>query len=140
MARRVPQPASLQARSDRVDPRNVMVVHGRNREVREALYDFLRTLDLNPLEWDALVAETGGSPYIGDTLALAFEKAQAVVVLLTPDDIARLRPEFCKEGDEPTETTLTGQARPNVLIEAGMALFKDERRTTLDSRSRNQSE
>lgn len=130
-ARRVTQSASLQTGSGK-DPRNVMVVYGRNSKAHDALFDFLLTINLNPLEWDELVAKTGhGSPYPGDTLDHAFKIAQAVVVLLTPDDIACLRPEFCTSRDDLTETTLTGQARPNVLIEAGMALVKDQSHTIL---------
>lgn len=126
------KPARLLTESNDKDSRNVMVVHGRNSKARDALFDFLHTIDLKPLEWDSLIAETHhGAPYIGDTLTRAFEIAQAVVVLLTPDDIARLRPEFCTVKDGPSETTFTGQVRPNVLIEAGMALIKDESRTIL---------
>jgi len=45
----------------------------------------------------------------------------AVVVLFSPDDEAKLRAEFLKATDGPDERTLTGQPRPNVLFEAGMA-------------------
>jgi len=68
------------------------------------------------------IALTGkASPYIGEILDAAFKHAQAVIALLTPDDEARLRADLVREDDLPYEKSLTGQARPNVLFEAGMA-------------------
>ena len=112
--------------------RDIFVVHGRNLKARDALFDFLRAIDLHPLEWSEAVQATGkASPYIGEILDAAFSRAHAVIVLLTPDDEARLRKCLQVEGDPPHETELTGQARPNVLFEAGMAMGRDENRTVL---------
>ena len=114
------------------DAREVFVVHGRNNHARDALFQFLRALDLHPLEWSEAVRSTGkGSPYIGEILDAAFSRAHAVVVLFTPDDEARLKAEFRIEGDPPHETGFSGQARPNVLFEAGMAMSRTEDRTVL---------
>ena len=114
------------------DPRVVFVVHGRNTAARDALFDFLRAVGLHPLEWSEAVEATGSaSPYIGEVLDAAFSVAQAVVVLLTPDDDARLRQHFWKESDSPYETMAGSQPRPNVLFEAGMAMGRDARRTVL---------
>ena len=72
--------------------RNVFVIHGRNEKARKALFQFLRAIDLAPLEWSQLIAETEkGSPYIGEILDKAFQTAQAVIVLMTGDDLAKLR-------------------------------------------------
>lgn len=54
---------------------------------------------------------------------VAFKVAQAVVVLFTPDDEARLHPDLHGQHEPDHEVQLTGQARPNVLIEAGMSLI-----------------
>jgi predicted nucleotide-binding protein len=114
------------------DRRAVFVVHGRNVAARDAMFDFLRALGLLPIEWSQAVAATGRpSPYVGEVLKAAFERAQAVMVLMTPDDEARLRPHFHGRGEPPHETNLTPQARPNVLFEAGMAMAWDEDRTVL---------
>ena len=114
------------------DSRNVFVVHGRNAAARDALFEFLRSIDLRPLEWSEAVQITGKtSPYIGDVLDAAFSRAHAVVVLLTPDDEAHLRREYWTPSDPPHETEPTGQARPNVLFEAGMAMGRNQDRTIL---------
>lgn len=114
------------------DARDVFVVHGRNHAARDALFDFLRSLDLHPLEWSEAVRATGrASPYIGEILDAAFSSAHAIVILLTPDDEARIRAPFRVESDPAHESELTGQARPNVLFEAGMAMGGDQDRTVL---------
>lgn len=114
------------------DSAAVFVVHGRNSAVRDAMFSFLRAIELKPIEWSEAVLATGhATPYIGDVLDAAFSQAQAVVVLLTPDDEARLRSEFAQAGDPPHEVNLSGQARPNVLFEAGMAMGRDPGRTVL---------
>jgi len=110
----------------------VFVVHGRNRAAKDAMYEFLFSVGLEPLDWDDLIEETGNpSPYIWDILETGFRIAQAFVVLMTPDDKARLREELCREGVSIEESTLTYQPRQNVLFEAGMAMFGHRRRTIL---------
>lgn len=102
--------------------KNVFVVHGRDRLRRLAMFEFLRSLGLNPLEWGELVENTGPAPYVGDVLETGFKMAHAAVVLMTGDDEVRLREQFHGDHDELFESTLTPQARPNVLFEAGMAM------------------
>ena len=114
------------------DTRAVFVVPGRNQKATDALFQFLRAIDLRPLEWSSLVQSTGrSSPYIGEILNTAFSQAHAVIVLFTPDDEARLKEEFRQPDDPVYETQFTGQARPNVLFEAGMAMGRSEDRTVL---------
>ncbi len=121
-----------QQRRPAADARDVFVVHGRNEKARVALFDFLRSISLHPVEWSEAVLSTGkASPYIGDILNAAFSRAHAVVVLLTPDDEARLREPWRGKNEPPHEVELSGQARPNVLFEAGMAMGRDEDRTVL---------
>ena len=112
------------------DTKTVFVVHGRNEKAREALFTFLRSMGLDPLEWSKAVKATGKTtPYIGEILNAAFDRAHAIVVLFTPDDEARLLQAFSNPNDPTHETELTGQARPNVLFEAGMAMGRSEERT-----------
>lgn len=110
----------------------VFVVHGRNEEARSALFDFLRAIGLHPLEWSEIVRETGESaPYVGQVLETGFRIVQAVVVLMTPDDEARLRKQYWSDNEPSEETRLVPQPRPNVLIEAGMALGLFPKRTVI---------
>jgi predicted nucleotide-binding protein len=117
---------------DRARRQYVFVIHGRDERLRKGMFEFLRSIDLKPLEWTKAIALTGkGSPYIGDILKTTFNHAQAVVALLSPDDEARLRAEFLNDNDPPHERELTGQARANVLFESGMALASHEDQTVL---------
>ena len=77
------------------------------------------------------LAERGKSAVALDRAALdvsspeaveaAFKLCQAVVLLFTPDDEARLHPDLHRDPEGTVEAQLTGQPRQNVLVEAGMA-------------------
>ncbi len=113
-----------------VDPRNVFVIHGRNVGANEAMFAFLRAIDLNPIEWTVARSMTKkGSPYIGEILDAAFSNAQAIVVLQTPDDVAYLHESLTYPDDLETQPQM--QPRANVLFEAGMALGRDEDRVII---------
>ncbi|MFD5757832.1 TIR domain-containing protein [Streptomyces sp. NPDC127044] len=115
-----------------MDPRRVFVVHGRNGKARDAMFAFLRSIGLSPVEWIEAVNNTGkASPYVGEILDTAFRQAAAILVLMTPDDLAWLREEYQESHEPAHETQPTGQARPNVLFEAGMAIGRNEDRTLL---------
>lgn len=114
------------------DLHKVFVVHGRNKKIRDSLFSFLRAIGLHPIEWSQAVIATGKpAPYVGEILDVAFSKACAVVVLMTPDDEACLREEFRNHNDPVYELELTGQARQNVIFEAGMAMGRCPLRTVL---------
>jgi len=114
------------------DTRKVFVVHGRDTRLRDDFFDFLRALSLQPIEWSGALKLTGkATPYIGEVLESAFKNAQAVIVLLSPDDEVRLSPELWETKEEETEKNFKLQARPNVLFEAGMAFGTHPDRTLL---------
>jgi predicted nucleotide-binding protein len=107
--------------------KTVYVIHGRDDELRKSMFAFLRALKLEPMEFNRAVNRTiraggGGSPYVGDIVQGGLRDADAVIVLLSPDDVAKLKKHFLRQRDPPHERILTGQARANVLFEAGMAL------------------
>ncbi len=105
-----------------MDPRKVVVVYGRDKKLRDALYAFLRSIGLDPIEWGQAMKATGkAQPSIPETVDAAFREGAAVVVLLSPDDIVVLSPRLRKPTESKQETTRMGQARPNVLFEAGLA-------------------
>jgi predicted nucleotide-binding protein len=96
------------------------------------MYDFLRALGLNPLEWEKAVLLTRKTnPYVGEILDTAMAKVQAVLVMMTPDDLAMLNPTLLTRADGPSEKKLRGQPRPNVLFEAGLALGRHPDKTLL---------
>jgi predicted nucleotide-binding protein len=108
---------------------NVFVIYGRNEEMRKSLFSFLRAAGLKPLEWEQAVSLSGsGSPYIGDVIDKAFENAQAVIALLTGDDLAVLSPDLQKPSNSEQQEP---QPRLNVIFETGMALGKQPERTII---------
>jgi predicted nucleotide-binding protein len=110
----------------------VFVIHGRNNQMREAMFRFLRSIGLRPVEWSHAVELTGKpSPYVGEILDAGFSEAQALLVLMTPDDEARLIEPYRSLDDPKYESELKGQPRPNVLFEAGMAMGRHPERTVL---------
>lgn len=111
--------------------RQVFVVYGRNGGARRAVFAFLRSIGLVPIEWSQALAATGkASPYIGEVLDAALAAAQAVIVLWTPDEIVSLRPEYADGEDDP-EVSPAFQARPNVIFEAGLAIGRAPDRVVL---------
>jgi predicted nucleotide-binding protein len=111
--------------------RRVFVVHGRNATARGAVFAFLRSIGLAPIEWhEALLATGKASPYVGEVVDAALADAQAVVILFTPDEVVALRPEYA-DGDEDPEVRPACQARPNVIFEAGLAIGRDPDRVVL---------
>lgn len=116
----------------KVNFRNVFVIHGRNLKIRNAMFSFLRSLDLKPIEWEEARKATGKpSPYIGEILRAGFSMAQAFIVLFTGDDEARLIKDFQSENDAEHEKNMTPQPRMNVILEAGMALALYPERTII---------
>ncbi|WP_410667631.1 TIR domain-containing protein [Amycolatopsis sp. cmx-4-68] len=111
--------------------RRVFVIHGRDKRARKEFYSFVRAIGLHPIEWsDALTDATGGAPLISDALDKAIGPDRAIIVLLTPDDITALKHEHADDADDP-DIQPAGQARPNVLFEAGMAFGRYPQHTVV---------
>lgn len=124
----VSKPRTPRAKSGRT----VMVVYGRDDQAKQAMFDFLKSLDLKPMSWTQGISQTKiANPSVRQIVDALFAKAVAVVVLLTPDDEAQLKPRFHKKNEPAYETELTGQARPNVLFEAGMAMSSHPEQTVM---------
>ena len=114
------------------DRHRVFVVHGRNTKARDAMFSFLRSIALDPIEWEEAIQMTAeASPYIGNVLDIAFANAQAALIMLTGDDVACLGEQLQEPDDPDHEKRLTAQARPNVLFEMGMAFGKYPMRTVI---------
>ena len=95
------------------------------------MFKFVEALRLMPIEWAQAVEWTGqAAPFVGDVLAAALARAQAVVVLMTPDETVSLREEYGSGALDP-DVQPGPQPRPNVLFEAGLAFGSFEERTIL---------
>lgn len=96
--------------------KKVFVVHGRNEPIKNQIFNFLRSIKLEPIDWPIAVSLTGkGAPFIFDVVRAGIEASQCCLVLFTGDDTVKLRSEFGLEKS-------AYQPRPNVIFEAGIAL------------------
>jgi predicted nucleotide-binding protein len=113
--------------------RYVFVVRGRDYAAHEALVAFLKALDLRVVTWDEAVRGAGGgTPHTLDIVRAGIDIADAVVVLLTPDDLGHVKGDFYdSEHDDPREAQPSGQARQNVIFEAGWAMALDQKHVIL---------
>ncbi|MBM4032880.1 MAG: hypothetical protein FJ291_13980 [Planctomycetes bacterium] len=122
--------ASQEAQRDLA--RMVYVVHGRNTLARDAMDAFLKRLGITPVYFEKAITWTGqGNPHPCDVIKAAFDRVGAVLVLLSGDDLACLKPDYVRGDDPDDEKSLTPQARPNVLFEAGFAYSLHNDRTIL---------
>jgi predicted nucleotide-binding protein len=112
---------------------SVFVVHGRDEKLRNSMFDLLLRFGLNPLEWNQAIHQAGGgaNPNIGRTINTMMKRAQAIIVMFSPDEQAKLKAKFCGRGEKTTLGKLADQARPNVLFEAGLALGAHPKKTLL---------
>lgn len=107
--------------------KKVFIIHGRNKTAYNEFVTFLTSLRLDPIEWDQAIRLTNkSSPYIGEVIDAGFKESQAIVVLLTPDEIVTLKKEL-QDNDE--ERKKRYQARANVIFEAGAALARYPQQT-----------
>jgi len=111
---------------------SVFVVHGRDVALRKSMFDFLRSLGLNPMEWEQAVDQAkGNNPDVGNIIETAMARVQAVVVMFSPDEMAHLKEQFWSVDDKHGDGKQAGQARPNVIFEAGLALGAHPEKTVI---------
>ncbi len=111
---------------------DVFLVCGRDARANRGMKEMLRAASITPVQWEEAVAWTGSTaPYVLDVLDAAFARVQAVLVLFTPDETVELLPELRRAHDPDHERRPGLQARPNVLVEAGMALALHPSRTLI---------
>lgn len=96
------------------------LVHGRDHAAADWLRDCLEDLDILVIQWeDALILTGSGSPYTLDIVKSGMSESDVAVILFTPDEEVKLREEL--HGDK-SDYDCGMQSRPNVWIEAGMAI------------------
>lgn len=115
------------------DNNDIFVVHGRDQALQADLFAFLRAIGIRPLEWGhAIKAAKSANPHVDDVIQNAMERVRGVLVLFSPDEEAKLKKKFCSPADiQRGVGTLQGQARPNVIFEAGLALGAYSEKTVL---------
>lgn len=106
----------------------VFIVHGRDMRPVDVLKKYLLFLGLHMIPWSEAVKLTGKSqPHTFDIVKAGMDHAAAIIVIFSPDDLARVKDEFSSP-DSP-DRNLQGQARQNVILEAGMAYALAPERT-----------
>lgn len=114
-----PNPAmgseSLGAKMTNRDPTRIFVVYGHNTAAYSAMFQFLKSLSLDPRDFDEIRNELSGAPFIGHIVKAGIERAQATVVMFTSDEFSMLRPGLERPHDPPRDRQ-RWQARPNVLL------------------------
>jgi predicted nucleotide-binding protein len=110
--------------------KQVFLVHGRDKEFKNEIEEFLIHLSLKPLDWEEVVSQTGKpTPTTHEVILKGFELAQAIVVLMTGDDDGKLKDKFLTNNDDELERQLSPQPRLNVVYEAGLAFGMHSDRT-----------
>ncbi len=113
-----------------IDHKRIFLVHGRDKQAHDEMINFLRSLALDPWDFDrAVTSVPDGAPHIEDVLKWAFEYTWCVIVLITGDDEARLREDFWDINEKNDEKEIRRQPRMNVVFEAGRALALNKRST-----------
>lgn len=121
-----PPPAPITTR------RSVFIIQGRDSKVVAALVALLRALDLRVVTWqEATLLAGGGSDHTLDIVQAGIDNADAVIALFTPDDLGQVKREFWNERDGGVELQPSGQARQNVVFEAGWAMARKRDRVVL---------
>jgi predicted nucleotide-binding protein len=112
---------------------SIFVVHGRDTKLNDDMFGFLLAIGLNPKEWSQAIKDAkGANPNVGQVINKAMKQAQGVLVMFSPDEDAKLKSKFCGPKDRKKGLNkLDGQARPNVLFEAGLALGAHPDKTLL---------
>lgn len=107
----------------------VFVVTGRNEELRLSIFNLLRALKLDPMEWMEVIENADDpSPYLSKAIKKSIDEAAAVIIIMAPEEEAKL---IKKMQTEPNDGKLFRQPRPNVIFEAGLALGVKETKTII---------
>jgi hypothetical protein len=118
--------------SKHTDVRSVFVIFGRNVKLCALMFQFLEALALKPQSWRALTEGMPPSVHTFKIVAEGIRNCHVVIALLSGDEDVALRAPYFKAGETAaSELELRGQARPNVFIEAGMALATKFNKTML---------
>lgn len=109
--------------------KDVFVVYGRDKKLRQSVFSLLRALNLHPLDWEAVVSKTGsGSPNTFEAIMTSLNNAAAFIVILAPEEETQLIKTLHSEIDD---DKVRKQPRANVIFEAGIVLGTNREKTIL---------
>ncbi|MCE9555710.1 MAG: nucleotide-binding protein [Planctomycetes bacterium] len=111
--------------------KRVFVIYGRNVKAYQEVSRYLAAIGVSEITFNE-VANLQASPYVTEIVIEGIWRADAVIVLFTPDELAILYQSTKITGGQghvPTETRW--QPRPNVVFEAGIAFALKKDRTIL---------
>lgn len=109
------------AKMEPVKQNRVFIVHGHDKNTLTQLENLLHRIEAEPWTFERLPKK--GSPTVIELLEEYVPTADAIIVLLTPDDVGRV----VSETDQPLEP----RARQNALIEGGYAVISKRNRSLL---------
>lgn len=108
--------------------RNVYVIDGQNVAMRNAMHEFLSALNLQYITKDTAVDQVRGSPFSDEVLDTTLDSAQAIIVIFTAAEYARLRRKLRKSGEGKKEVPQPGMDQ---VFEAGYVIGRFPERTIL---------
>lgn len=121
-----------QSADEQAITRSVYVVYGHDLAVRDAMFAFLKSLNLQPITKEAAVKLTGeASPFADRIVDAAFKHVQAIIVLFTGDDRARQRAGLHKGNENVRGKKFWYQPSQDQIFEAGYAFGRSPERTIL---------
>ncbi len=112
----------------------VYVVYGHDTDTIPKIEAFLEGLGLKFLKKERavdLIEDGNTAPFIGQVIDIAFEHAQAVIVLLTGEEDVQLCKEFQRNDEDDFEKVFSPQPTQEQIFEAGYAFGKSPKRTIL---------
>lgn len=111
---------------------SVYVISGNNESMKKQINALLQKNSLHSITKEMASNWTGeGAPFVGRIIDVAFEHAQAVLVLLSGDEQVRLRQSHWKQHEHSYERDFAPQATLEQIFEAGYAFGKLPERTIL---------
>lgn len=117
--------------------RRVYIVTGQHQRYRKSLCQLLAAVGLEPVPWPGASTILGsGRPLDRLLLQEAFSGAQAILVLLTEDDLAKPNPQLGTSTSSRYAMHWSPQPSPDVLFEAGLAMGTVPERTILVQRGK----
>ena len=105
----------------------IFLIHGRDHAARDAIHELLIAIGVSVVTWPNALDELPPDQHdIWRVAKQGFRMTHAAVVILSPDEVAFLSPQYWKVKDDDKQRGPRFQSRPNVLLELGYAIHEWE--------------